>query len=393
MSYEAPLKEKISRRGAEAVALCAYMAEHPELPGQEREISRKMAELLKTAGYAVEYPYCGYETAFLAVLDNGEGPSAALLAEYDALPGLGHACGHNVHGPMSLLAGLVLAEIKEHFKGRVCVVGTPAEEADGAKTGMAAQGVFDGYDLALMFHSHTGGETQPAMNLLALGEYFFAFTGKSAHATACPWEGHNALSAARVFLDIIDAKRHAFTSDMRVNGVFTDGGRAPNIISEHAEIRMEVRAGTTARMNALLEEVYKCARAAALAFDCEAAWRPGFAPFADMIRNQPAEDAMQDILESLGMKVNPPSPAIGSSDVGNVSYCCPAIQPLLAITDEPLGLHTVEFARATTQPKAREALLIGAEALTLMTLKVLNDASLRRSIREEFENMKKRVEK
>ena len=136
-----------------ALELSRSLREHPELPDQEFESSRKMVEILKEAGFEVTYPYAGYETAFHALLDNGDGPEVAILTEYDALPEIGHGCGHNLHGSLSILTGLALKDLKDSYKGKLHVIGTPAEEENGAKIGMAAQGIFDNMSLAMMMHS------------------------------------------------------------------------------------------------------------------------------------------------------------------------------------------------------------------------------------------------
>jgi amidohydrolase len=379
------LRVSVARHASAAVALSDDLAAHPELSAQEFESSRKMADLLASAGYDVESPYCGYPTAFRASLDNGEGASVGILAEYDALPEIGHACGHNVHGTMSVLAGLALRDLRKYFQGKIFIIGTPAEEMDGAKIGMAKRGVFDELDLAMMFHCCGGGIGEPAMNLLALSGYDFTFKGCTAHAAASPWAGRNALAAARKFLDLVDARRQCFTPDVRANGIFTDGGLLTNIIPDRARVRLEVRGGTSRRLDSALEGVLRCARGAALALDCDVEWNPFLSDFADMVRNRPAEETMRDIVEALGFRVSSSaSPAAGSSDMGNVSYRCPAIQPLLPITDESFSLPTPEFAGATIRAQAHDALLLGAEALGAMALRVLNDPPLREAIREDF---------
>ena len=219
------LSQAIQRHWHTAVALSDDLYAHPEIAHQEFRSSQKVVELLRQAGYQVEYPYMGYPTAFRGVLKNGEGPSAAILVEYDALPGLGHACGHNAHCAMAVLAALAMADLKDRFQGTVYVFGTPAEEEAGAKIGMAANGAFDGMSLATMIHSWSGPASISDMDVLSLRCYLMEFKGTSAHAVAGPWAGHSALAAARGFLSLIDARRESFTSDVHVNGIITDGGK------------------------------------------------------------------------------------------------------------------------------------------------------------------------
>ena len=184
------LVSAIEKHWQQAVELSDDLYAHPELPDQEFRSSQKVVDMLKAAGYEVEYPYMGYPTGFRAVLKNGEGPSAALLIEYDALPERGHACGHNAHCAMAVLAALALAEAKDQFQGTVYAFGTPAEEENGAKIGMAAKGAFDGLSLATMIHSWSGPASISDMDVLSLRCYLVEFKGVSAHAVAGPWKGH-----------------------------------------------------------------------------------------------------------------------------------------------------------------------------------------------------------
>lgn len=379
------LAEAVERHHPTAVALSDDLAAHPELPDQEFRSSKKIVELLDRAGFQVEYPYLGYETGFRAVLDNGEGPSAAILVEYDALPELGHACGHNVHGSMSVLAALALAELKEHFSGKLYVFGTPAEEEDGAKVGMAAQGAFDEMSAAIMIHSYSGGRSTADMDVLSLCCYLVEFRGQSAHAVAGPWKGHSALAAARKFLDLIDARRECFTPDVHVNGVITDGGTYPNILPERAEVRLEFRTDSQAKLEQMDEVVKKCANGAAMALDCTVSFTQGFDSFADMVRVPALEEEVLGLMDELGlahMDVEMPN---GSSDVGNVSYRCPTIQPLLSICDAYHALHTVEFRDETTRPAAHEAIANGAKIIAATVLRTLTDEEFRQRVQASYQ--------
>ena len=363
-----------------ALELSRSLREHPELPDQEFESSGKMVEILKEAGFEVTYPYAGYETAFHALFDNGDGPEVAILTEYDALPEIGHGCGHNLHGSLSILTGLALKDLKDSYKGKLHVIGTPAEEENGAKIGMAAQGIFDNMSLAMMMHSWSGGKCRADMDALSLRCYFVEFYGQAAHAVAAPWEGRSALAAARKFLDLIDARRECFTPDVHVNSIVVDGGKAPNIIPDYVKLRMEFRTATMKSMGAVDEMVKKCADGAALALDCAVKFTTVF-EFADMA----LEEEVVRQFESFGMPTTGVEAASGSSDVGNVSYRCPAIQPLLAITDEDYALHTAAFRDATALPQAEQAMEKGACILALMALKIFNDEAFRNRVYAEFQ--------
>jgi amidohydrolase len=355
-----------------AVALSRDLAAHPEISHKEFESSAKIAAILKGIGYEVEYPFLGYPTAFRAVYKNGEGPTAAFLVEYDALPGIGHACGHNLHGALSVLAGLAMMELKTRFQGSVVLVGTPGEELNGAKIGMAAAGVFDGLSLAAMMHCVGGGACQSNMAALGLRQFDAFFEGRAAHAVAAPWEGASALACARKFIDLVDARRECFTPDVHFNAVFKDAGAAPNIIPATASLKFDFRAGSTEALDAVEALVRKCADGAALAMDCTVRLVPVGGEYAAMKRVPELERKITEALIARGFKVVPVSPPLGSTDVGNVSQRCPTIQPLLAVTDTPIPWHTPEFAAVCLTPNAEDAMRHGAEVLVELMLNALN---------------------
>lgn len=382
------LKDAIAKHHPQAIDLSDDLAMHPELPEQEFRSSQKIVEILTQAGYEVEYPYLGYPTGFRAVLDNGDGPSVAILTEYDALPGLGHACGHNVHGSMSVLTALALTELKDHFKGKIYVFGTPAEEEEGAKVGMAAQGVFDDMSLAIMIHSWSGQHSTPNMDVLSLRCNVVHFKGQEAHAVAAPWHGHSALSAARKFLDLIDARRECFTPDIHVNGVITDGGVFPNILPGKASVRLEYRTDSSSKLKMMDDVVSKCARGAAMALDCDVTFEQGFVSFDDMVRVPVLEREVVSCFDDMGLPHQAVQAPVGSSDVGNVSYRCPTIQPLLSICDTFCALHTPQFRDSTLQPRAHQAIATGAQLIGTLVLKTMTDSALRQEIQESFQQAK-----
>lgn len=367
-----------------AIELSDELYVHPELAGQEFQSSRKIVDILRQAGYQVEYPYLGNPTAFCGVLDNGDGPAAAILTEYDALPELGHACGHNVHGSMSVLAALAMAELKNKYKGKIYVFGTPAEEGDGAKIGMAARGVFDDMSLALMIHSWSGGKSLANMNILSLRNYRIEFTGASAHAVAGPWKGHSALACARKFLDLIDARRECFTPDIHVNSVITKGGDYPSMLPDKAIVQLEMCTSSQKELNLIDKDIRKCAEGACIALDCQVEFTKGFEDFADMVRVPVLENTVIELFKELGQEYEEVKEAVASSDVGNVSYHCSAIQPLLSICDIFHALHTEKFREATIQPKAYEAIAVGAQIITSLVFRTMTDENFRKDVYRSF---------
>ena len=378
------LSQAIQRHWQTAVALSDDLYAHPELPHEEFRSSQKVVDLLRQAGYEVEYPYMGYPTAFRGVLKNGEGPSAAILVEYDALPGLGHACGHNAHCAMAVLAALALAEAKDQFQGTVYAFGTPAEEENGAKIGMAAKGAFDGLSLATMIHSWSGPASISDMDVLSLRCYLVEFKGVSAHAVAGPWKGHSALAAARKFIDLIDARRECFTPDVHVNSVFKESGLQPSILPDRAVVRIEFRTDSMAKLEQVDEIIEKCAKGAAMALDCTVSFSKGTEDFADMVRVPVLEDAVEDLLHEMGRASEPVRIPNGSSDVGNVSYHCPAIQPLLTIGETFYALHTPEFREETIKEPAHQAIADGAKLLGSLVLRALTDEEFRDAAQKSY---------
>ncbi len=364
------------------IALSDDLGRNPETGDKEFESSRKHVALLREAGYEVEYPFAGIPTAFIARKGTGS-PKVALLVEYDALPGIGHACGHNVSGSMSTLAGLALAEIAEELNGQVQVIGTPAEETNGAKVRMSEEGIFDGLDLALMLHS-SGGITFIHYDCLAMDAIEFTYKGKTSHAAASPWAGRNALNGVQLLFHTIDILRQHVIPDVRMHGIIPAGGEVPNIVPELATARFYFRAPRRSIVDKVVDKALNCARGAAMATETEVSWEKFETSFDDMLPNGPAEKAMAAIMEELGVELSPSPGSQGSSDIGNVSYRCPALQPMFAITSRPLTLHTREFSEATALEESHKALVVGAKALAAMAHLVLTDGSLRMAMQEAF---------
>lgn len=383
--FEEILDTFISGISKEAIELSDYLANNPELSEQEFNSSKLFAEKLNSYGFDVEYPFLALPTAFMAKKIRKPGAVVTFLVEYDALPGIGHACGHNLHGSMAAYAGIALSKLLDEIGGEVWVVGTPAEETDGAKCKMADAGVFDKADLALMFHS-SGGCSFTDARALALEGYEFVFKGKSSHASANPWLGRSAQNGARLFLDALDMLRLHCKDGSRIHGLLTQVSGAINIIPETAVCRVEVRATTRSELNQMLENVFCCAEGAAIATKTEVVTERFMSSFDDILPNNTAEKMSREILKKLGVKCVDGPGAQGSTDVGNVSYRCPAIQPEFAITEKPLAIHTREFAEATKTEEAHRALITGIRAMSRIGLRVLADEKTRVKIKTEYLN-------
>ncbi len=375
----------IDKLAPRAVALSDAMAADPEISEQEVRSSKAHADFLRDAGFRVEHPFFGIPTAYNATVSGGApGGKVALLAEYDALPEIGHACGHNVHGAMSLLAGAALAPLMGKIGGELWVTGTPAEESNGAKISMSAKGLFDDRDLALMIHS--GGEkSYVRYRCLAMDSFEFRFKGKTAHAAASPWEGRNALNGAQLFFHALDMLRQHVRPDVRIHGIYTQGGAACNIVPEAATVRFYFRAARRAYLDSVVKNVLEAAEGCARATQTEVEWSNFELSFDEMRPNDAAESMMEEVFTEVGAPFGPSPGPQGSSDVGNVSMRCPALQPTLSIIDKPYTWHTREFASATTGPLAHEALVKGARILARASLRALLDPDLRARMRADFE--------
>jgi len=372
-------------RARDAIELSDVLAAHPEISEQEFESSKAHAGFLRNSGFSVEYPFFGIPTAYRASLGAvaGSGGRVAIMAEYDALPGIGHACGHNVHGAMSLLSGAALAPVMDRLGGELHIIGTPAEETNGAKITMAAGGVFDSFDLALMIHS-SSNESHVRYRSLAMDAIEFTFKGYASHAAASPWDGRNALNGAQLFFHAIDMLRQHVRPEVRMHGIYVDGGVACNIVPETATVRFYFRSPRRAYLNGLLERAYNAARGAALATETEVTWHNFELSFDELLPNTAAETMMEGIYDELGIGYGHDETPGGSSDVGNVSQRCPTLQPLLSIVNTPLTLHTREFAAATVEPLAHEAIVTGARILARAALRAFLEPDLRKHLHDDL---------
>lgn len=374
----------IDKHWREMARMSDMFAAEPEVSGQEFRTSKKIVDVLEKAGFDVEYPFMDIPTAFLAKKGNaGSGGKVALLVEYDALPEIGHACGHNLHGTMSVLAGLGLLPLMKEIPGELLVIGTPAEETNGAKVEMAEKGVFDGCDFAIMIHSHCG-KTIVKYRSLAMDAVEFTFKGRTSHAAAAPWEGVNALNGLQLFFHAVDMLRQHVRQEVRMHGIYHEGGTAPNIVPERARGRFYFRAPKRAYLDEIMEKVYDCARGAALATGTEVAWRNFEASFKDMLPNKTAEVLLEGFFAEFGIPVTEIEGFMGSSDVGDVTYKCPAVQPEMDICGKNIDAHTRAFAEATTTERAHEALNAGAKIIARTALEVLLDGELRKRMWDDY---------
>ena len=370
---------------------------NPELGKEEFKACKWQTELLEKYGFTIERNFCGMETAYHAVFKGDkEGPSIAMLSEYDALPGLGHGCGHNLITMISVGSGLVIKEIVKKYGGEIHVVGTPAEETEGAKVEMARQGVFRDFDVAMMAHPYF--KNLSAMNTSAICARRVEFFGKAAHAAASPEEGINALDAVINFFNMVNALRQQLRDDIRIHGIIENGGVAPNIIPDYTSARFYVRAGKMEDVEKVLKRVEGCIKGAAEGTGAEYKISKVEEDFKDTNTNMALCELAYNMYKSLGHEIEwvGSTKIAGSSDLGDVSYQCPAIQMICGTCGDdeqsPCELHTVEFEKQAGSSKALDNGFEFIKAFALTAQELITNPGYIEKIKKEFiENTPKQV--
>lgn len=340
-----------------------YIYNNPELGNEEYKAVEALTTFLKEHNFKIESPIADMDTAFKATFDSGKpGMTIGYLCEYDALPKIGHGCGHNMIGVMSAGAGVALSKVLHEIGGKVIVYGTPAEETNGGKVILAEAGVFDELDAAMIVHPD--GETRASGSSSALYPIRFIYKGKTAHAASCPEKGINALNSVIQLFNGIDALRQHVTPDVRMHGIITKGGVAANIVPDEAIADFYFRASTKERVTEVVEKVKKIAEGAALMTGATLEMERYELPYDDLNTNEALSEMFNNNLRELGITdIKEAKATGGSSDIGNVSYVAPTIHPYIGITDCPMVGHSVEMAKATTTSKAHDRLLIAALAM------------------------------
>jgi amidohydrolase len=357
------LRAEVDARADALVAASREIHAHPELNYEEHFAHDLLTDLLADEGLEVERGAYGLDTAFVARAGSS-GPTIAVLCEYDALPGIGHACGHNIIATAGLGAGLAAASVAEQVGARVVVLGTPAEEGGGGKILLAQRGAFDGIDAALMVHPASWDLTR--MDVIAVQELTAVFTGQAAHAAAFPHRGRNALDAAVLgYLNVAALRQHIRPTE-RIHGIFTEGGDKPNIVPARAAQDWMVRSGSIRTLGPLKDRVAACLEAGATAAGCEVElrWKP--VVYADMLDNRVMVDLFASNSAALGRPLLEPDPrqaVVGSTDMGNVSYVVPSIHPMVQAAPPGIPIHTPEFAVHAGGEDGDRAVVHGALAL------------------------------
>ena len=364
--------------------LSEFIYNNPELGYQEFKSSAAHVDLLRSKGFTVEYPYLGMATAFRAEYKSAKpGPVIAYLSEYDALPGVGHGCGHNILGAGGTGAGIVLRSVIDEIGGTALVFGTPAEETSGAKVEMADKGAFKGVDVAIV--AHPAEDNYESGRSLALEALEFTFLGKASHAGSNPDQGINALNGVIGLFNAVNAMRGHIKQESRIHGIITDGGLAANIVPEKAVARFYIRAGSKAYLAELSAMMKDCAEGAARTVGAKVEIHKYEASYDDLLTNVSLQKAFtRNLLAAGATSVLPPKQTYGSLDAGNVSHECPTIHPYFRISTKPVVAHTKEFAAETLGDFALASLRTTIMAMVMTGSDFIRDEAFRTEVVKEF---------
>jgi len=372
--------------GNDLIAISRYLHANPEVAYEEHKAAAHLADFLERQGFRVERHVGGLPTAFRAACGApaGAAPTIVFLAEYDALPGLGHACGHNLIASGSVGAALGARALLDHVAGRILVVGCPAEERGGGKITLARAGLFDGCAAAMLVHPSNRTEiVKLALGMRPLRVEFF---GRASHAAAAPHQGANALDAVLIAFSAIGALRQQVRSDARIHGIITHGGDAPNIIPAYAAARFMVRALDRDSLEELSRRVVACFEGAAAATGCRLKVEPEGGDYEPFLPNRALGALFRRNLEALGIAVDqgPEDKELGSTDVGNVSWVAPTLHPTLAICGPQASCHMPAFAEAAVSDAGHAGMLAAAKAMAMTAADLLADQAAREAVRGEF---------
>ncbi|MBB4833714.1 amidohydrolase [Staphylococcus hominis] len=390
MSSKQEILDYIENKKYDYVEISHRIHERPELGNEEIFASRTLIDQLRANDFEIETDIAGHATGFIATYQSEkEGPTIGYLAEYDALPGLGHACGHNIIGTASVLAGAALKQVIDHVGGKVVVLGCPAEEGGengSAKASYVKAGVIDDIDIALMIHP--GNETYPTINTLAVDVLDIKFYGKSAHASENADEALNALDAMISYFNGVAQLRQQIKKSHRVHGVILDGGKAANIIPDYTHARFYTRATTRKELDILTERVNQIARGSAIQTGCDYDFGPIQNGVNEFIKTPKLDELFEKYAIEVGEEVSYDDFGFGSTDTGNVSHIVPTIHPHVKIGSRNLVGHTHRFREAAASVHGDQALIRGAKIIALMGLELIENKKLFDEVVEQHSQIK-----
>ena len=380
------IKQLFNEIKDELIQLSEYVFHNPEIGLKEFKSSKAHIELLNKYGFTVEENFLGFETAFKAVYKgNKPGPTIAYLVEYDALPGIGHGCGHNILGATTTGAGIILRKWIDEIGGTVYVLGSPAEENFGVKVDMANSGVFDDIDVAMLSHPYS--KHQLSGTTAEIVPLRFTFKGKTSHAAGSPEKGINALDGCISLFNMVNALREHIKDSSRIHGVITEGGKAANIVPDLAIADFYVRTPVLGYMDELKEKVINCGKAAALGTGTELEISTYEAIYKGLVTNETMSKVYEKHLKEVGVtNISDGEVNHGSTDMGDVSQVCPTISTSFAIVPdgEELTGHTVEFGQATLTDVAYKGMEDSIYALVATAVDIIQDEELLQNVKDEF---------
>lgn len=360
---------------------------HPELDFREFFASELLVRTANSHGVPVELGAHGCDTAFAG--DVGTGPTVAVMSEYDALPEIGHGCGHNVIASAGLGAAIGLASIAGEAGGRLRFLGTPAEEGGGGKLIMASNGALDGVDVAMMVHGADADLTE--IDAIALQQLIVEYHGEAAHAAAAPQRGRNALDAAVLGYMAVGALRQHILPTERVHGIFLKAGDKPNIVPREASMMWYVRSDTITSLNSLKPRVLAALESGGPATGCTCSHTWVGTPYADMVTNNPLAVLYTQNAATLGRTIAVPGSnghrVVGSTDMGNISHLVPSIHPMIAAAPTGTAIHTEAFAAHAVGALADRAIIDGAKSMAMTAIDFWTRPEIRSAVRQEFETV------
>ncbi|MBN1298543.1 MAG: M20 family metallopeptidase [Actinobacteria bacterium] len=365
--------------------VAGYIFDNPEVSGYEFLSCKYLCSILKKSGFTVQAGAGGLETAFKAQYRfKKPGPSIGFIAEYDALPIVGHACHHHIIAAASTATAVALSSLNDELCGSVSVIGTPAEELMSTKKILIDRGVFDDIDIALMVHG--GPRNRAKIYMMALYGVEFVFSGKAAHAAAAPQEGINALDSVILLFNSINALRQQLKDDIRIHGIINNGGDAINIIPEKASARFYIRAKTIKELDEVLHKVINCANGAALQTGATVKTDIFEGPCKDFLANEALLNEYTANFKALGGKIEDGPLLLGSSDAGNLSHFMPVLHPMIQTADKNSVLHSREFAEYGKTELAYNSMLLAMKSLALTASRALLDSNFLLSVKKEFKD-------
>jgi amidohydrolase len=383
------IQEEVEVRREELINLSLKIHENPELSWKEEKASSWLADYLEKNGFKLERGLYDLSTAFRASYGDGK-PTIAILAEYDALPGVGHGCGHNIIAAIAVGAGVAAKSLADDLGVKILVMGCPAEELLGGKVVMVEKGTFKGVDVAMMVHP--GGD-QSWAGFRTTANIFLdvEFWGKEAHAAADPWNGISALEALLLAFNNINSLRLHVKDGARISGIITDGGgKAANVIPKHAAGTFMIRACEDAYLDELREKVLTCFKGASMGTGARLEYCWGLR-CAAMRSNSTILQFWRNNMEALGRNVDEIANVSGSTDMGNVGLTVPSIHPFISISSQPVVFHSAEFAAASVSNAGKKAVIDGAKALAMTAVDIASQRGALSRIKEEFAQMRKQL--